>query len=850
MPNYQSYNSHPPVKGVPPTQRAQKAGHSRARRGITWTGNFIWLALRGFGIGLCFGAGGIAAVALALFLSYQYVHHVVAPDIDKFVNQRPPESTKLYAADGTLLYEIFDPVKRTVVPLEKISPTLREATLVAEDRDFYQHPGVSLPGIVRAAVLDYYIKDLNVGGSTITQQLIKNAILTPEKSVTRKLAEITWAVELERKMSKEQILAAYLNFIPYGRNSAGVEAAAESYFGKPASNLSLVESVYLAAMPQAPSLLSPTGANRTYLDDRAAYILQGMLDQQYITQAEFNDAKNTAVAFKTPSNVIPAPHFVLWVKQQLISQFGAEKVNRGGLLVQTSLDTRLQNIAETVVTDGVKKNAKLYYGNNAALVAIDPKRNAVLAMVGGKDYYGAPVPKGCLVGKTCTFDPNTNVATSLRQVGSSFKPYVYLTAFGEDFGFTPSSFVYDVSKNFSAPGALAYVPHNYNGAQYGRVPIRKALGGSLNIAAVNTLSQIGVKPVVENLRKLGVTAPLENCGLALALGSCEMSLLEHTSGFSTIANMGLYHALTGVDKIIDGTGKTVWEPGQAHQVVNPQAAYELIDIMTDNEARAFIFGADTPLHFTDRKAGVKTGTTQNWKDGWTVGFTPQLAAGVWAGNNNGELLRAGSDGVFVAAPIWRAFMDKALAKVPAVDFPEPYGITRAAVNPATGQVVKTGTRGSKVEVFASYALPIDTSKLAAPKKTTPKPQVAGVEISHDPEATQIVDPLNGKAILQTPFDVKVYTGSSTVATEVSLSIDGKVVATKSEAPFLFTITQMLSNGTHTISATATHYGLLQSTDTVKVKTLYNPPPAKPREAATSENSKPLPTFNPIVRGNQ
>ena len=786
----------------------------------------LWFVSSSLARGLTIGVGLIGTISLILILAYAYVHHLVSPDINRFLNNPQPESTKIYSSEGKLLYEIFNPVKRTQVSLDNISDYFKKATIATEDREFYRHKGVSIPCIVRAGVIDYYVQDALHGGSTITQQLVKNAILTSEKSVVRKVAEIIWAVDIERTLSKDQILEKYVNYIPYGRNTAGVEAASLAYFGKSAKDLTLAESAYLAALPQAPSLLSPTGPNRESLDERKDYVLSSMLGQEYIGAEEFEQAKSEVVEFKTASTSIPTPYFTLWVKQELVEEFGEQALFTNGYKVYTTLDPHLQDIAEQVVKEGADKNTARYRAHNAALIAINPKTGYVVAFVGGKDYFAESEPKGCSPGVNCLFEPNTNIPLRLRQPGSSFKPYVYVTAFGEEFKFTPSSLIADVSKNFSASGT-AYIPHNYNGAQYGLVPMRKALAGSLNIAAVNTLSKIGVDSVISTMRNLNFTAPFERCGLALALGACEISLLEHVSGFATFANMGHSNDVTGISKIEDQQGRIVVQNAPANkQVLNPQAVYELVDIMTDNKARSFIFGSNTPLTLKDRKVAAKTGTTQNWKDGWTVGFTPSLSAGVWTGNNDGTLMRQGADGIFTAAPIWNAFMTEASKDTPVEEFTEPYGIVRAAVN-NKGAIIKRPAKSAPQEIFASYAVPIDDIKIPAPRQPKLiKPTVAGATDSG--ESTVILEPFGNSVITKTPFEVKVFTGTSTLETKVDMLIDGKVVASKDTAPFLFTIADKLKNGWHTITARATHFGVLESSYSTKIKTFFNPPPLVPR----------------------
>lgn len=782
--------------------------------------------------GVLFGFFTVAFVAGSVFGAYYFIYHAVAPDIESFLNSPIPESSKLYTADGSYLYEIFKDTKRTSISLDEVSPYFKNAMVAAEDRGFYRHPGVSVASIFRASIQNLLSPDELVGGSTITQQLVKNVILTPERSVYRKIAEAIWAQELEKKLSKDQILEKYINYVYFGRNSAGIEAASQSYFGKPAKELTLAESSYLAALPKAPSLLSPDGPNQDYLKRRQDYILETMWEEEMISSQELALTRLVTVTPKHQENTLRYPFFTLWLKNELLKNYGEDKVYNGGLQVISTLDTKLQDLAEQEVKTFSEKNKKNYRAYNASLVAVEPATGAVKAMVGSKDYFGQPEPSGCIPGKTCRFDPNTNVATSLRQVGSSFKPYVYLTAFGEEFRYTPGTLVNDISRPFGTPGYATYRPSNYTGAQYGRVPVRKALAGSLNIAAVNTLAEIGMEPVIHTLRSLGVTAPMENCGLAMALGACEMSLLEHTSAFSGIANLGKYNPATGVEKITDKTGKLLYQNVPENRpAVNPQSAYMLIDIMSDNDARSYVFGKNNPLKFTDRKVAVKTGTTQNWRDGWTVGFTPQLTVGVWVGNNDGTYLKYGADSIVSAAPLWRDFMEKSHANLPPVDFAEPEGISRLAINPKTGKMLKGKPRGAKFELFSSYAIPYEQFGLAL----KPQGKVAGAEkpeyeaiLENSGENTVILDPWEDKLILSTPFDVIVHTGSSSEETVVDITLDGSPIATLTEPPFVFTVQEQLANGTHTLSAKATHFGFFESTATVKFKTFFNPPPLEPR----------------------
>ena len=659
-----------------------------------------------FGVFFVVGAAGASYVA--------YVNSTL-PNLDELATRDVAESSKLYSRDGTLLYEFHGEFNRTSVDLDRISPYLKNATLAVEDKDFYNHGAVSIQGIGRAVMANYETGSPVQGGSTITQQFVKNALLDRQKLYTRKVREILLAYKVESNFTKDEIMELYLNEIPYGRNAYGVEAAAQSYFGKTSGELSLAESAYLAALPQAPSYYSPTGANLEALVKRKDFVLQSMFEQGYITELEMHQANNQKVVFREPKTEIIAPYFVSWIQNYLTDKYGKEFLRQGGLRVYTTLDLNLQNLAEKVVKEGAVENKK-YGAYNAALVAVEPSSGKILAMAGGKDYFGSPEPSGCRVGVNCKFEPNVNVATSEKQPGSSFKPYMYLTAFKPEHGLTPMSKVLDVPTSFGTSNGRPYIPRNYDGSSHGLITIRKALAGSLNVPAVRTLATIGVDNVVNTAHALGITSPLKNCGLSLVLGGCEIQLVDHVGAMAVIANGGKGKGATPFNRIEDKNGKILEEYREpTEQAVNPEAVYELISVMTDDASRQFIFGSKSPLTLKDRVVAAKTGTTQNWKDGWTVGFTPQLAAGVWAGNNDSSLMRAGSDGVFVAAPMWNRFMEEALAGQPVLDFSVPSGIIQIAYDRGSNRPATKVSKSTRMEPFPWYALPKDAQVSATPK---------------------------------------------------------------------------------------------------------------------------------------
>lgn len=669
---------------------------------------------------IIFGMAGFITIFAIIGISglfYLVAVNQSLPTYEELVDRDVPESSKLFARDGTLIYEFYGEYRRSRVELERISPYLVNATLAIEDKDFYNHGAISLPAIARAVVANYQTGSPVQGGSTITQQFVKNALLDRKKLYSRKVREILLAYKVESHFNKDEILELYLNEIPYGRNSYGAEAASKTYFGKSASDLNLAESAYLAALPQAPSYYSPSGANRTALDARKDTVLQKMFEQGYITEYELSQARSIPVAFLENKSKLVAPYFVAFVQNYLTEKYGQEFLKEGGLKVYSALDMNLQTLAEQVVKEGAEENKIKNRAFNAALVAVDSTNNKVVAMAGGKDFWGQPEPVGCKVGKNCKFEPNVNVATSQRQPGSSFKPYAYLTAFKPEHGYTPLSRVLDVPTVFGVAGGRPYVPQNYDGRSHGLITIRKALAGSLNVPAVRTLQAVGVENVVQTAHDLGITSPMKNCGLSLVLGGCEVRLMDHTIAMSVIANGGKGQLESPFLRIEDKHGKVLEDStASPKQVVNPEAVYQLISIMTDDPSRQFIFGSQNPLTLPDgRPVAAKTGTTQNWKDGWTLGFTPQLSVGVWTGNNDSSLMRAGADGVFTAAPIWQKFMIEAHKNLPPRDFEVPPGIIQVAYDMYSNRPVTSDSKNVRMEPVAWYALPKDIQVSAAPR---------------------------------------------------------------------------------------------------------------------------------------
>ncbi|MDQ1283838.1 MAG: penicillin-binding protein [Patescibacteria group bacterium] len=604
--------------------------------------------------------------SVAGFLAVAGVFAWFAKDLPspKSLNNRfVVESTKIYDRSGEhLLYEIHGEEKRTQVPYSEMPEAIRYATIALEDNEFYSHQGIKLSSIVRAVFKDVALGGKAQGGSTITQQLIKHSMLTSEKTFTRKIKEVILAVELEQKFEKDEILEMYLNAIPYGSNAYGIEAAAQTFFGKHSKELDLAESAMLASLPQAPSRYSPYGSYPELLKARQEYALDRMAELGYVTKEQSEEAKLEDIFSRLSPHRenISAPHFVMYVKEYLEKKYGEDEVEQGGLKVYTTLDWDKQQLAERAVREGAEKNLTKYKAENAALVAMDPKTGQILAMVGSKDYFDTKI------------DGQVNVAIRDRQPGSSFKPYVYLTAFTK--GYTPETLIWDVDTNFSTEDGKEYNPKNYDGKNSGPLRMKDALARSLNVPAVKTLYLAGVQESIKTAKKMGIETLNEpdRYGLSLVLGGGEVKLLDHVNAFSTLATGGIRREKTAILRVENGRGETLekYENKEGDRVIEEKYVAMVDYVLSTNALRAPVFGENNPLRFDNRPVAAKTGTTNEWRDGWTMGYTPSLAVGVWAGNNDNSIMAEGADGSYVAAPIWRSFMETAIKNYAIENFPE------------------------------------------------------------------------------------------------------------------------------------------------------------------------------------
>lgn len=640
---------------------------------------------------------GIAMVALLLFSFLSAVLSISLPNPTSLTIQKPTESTKVLDRNGEVLYDIYNERRRTLVSFADIPQSVKQATLAAEDSNFYTHSGFDMRGLVRGLVLKPLTGSGFQGGSTITQQYAKNSFLTSSRSIFRKMREFILAVEIEKLYTKDKILEMYLNGIPYGNAYYGIETASQGYFGKPVKELTLAESAVLAALPQAPTYFSPYGGDyEKRLLPRKDWILERMLKLGYITDKQYESAKGEKLAFLPKRDSIRAPHFVMYVKELLADKYGERLLEEGGFKITTTLDWNKQKMAEDIISSRAEANKTKYKASNTALVSIDPNTGEILAMVGSANYLDESI--GGYV----------NVATRERQPGSAFKPVVYAAAFLK--GYSPATMLMDVHTDFGQ----GYDPFNYDNKFRGPISIRQALGNSLNVPAVKALAYVGVNPAIDLAHKMGITTMTEpdRYGLSLVLGGAEVKLLDLTSAYGVFATGGKRAEIMSILKVEDRRGKVLEEnkPEPLKEVLDPEAAYSVNSILSDDSARTPTFAPGGWLTLPGRPVGAKTGTTQNYRDGWTFGYTPDLVTGVWVGNNdNSEMDHAA--GYSVASPIWNAYMRQATAKMPVKAFAVPEGIRSVVVDAVSGKLPTDVTPNTKTDVFASWSVPTESDDI-------------------------------------------------------------------------------------------------------------------------------------------
>lgn len=618
----------------------------------------------------------MAALVLAVFIFLSglfllWISSWRVPTIDSFQERKVTQSTKIYDRTGEiLLYDVFQNIKRTVVPFEEISPNIKNATLAIEDRDFYNHRGIKPLSILRATFINVIGLNFSQGGSTITQQVVKNSLLTGEKRISRKLKEWVLAMKLEQILSKEEIFSMYLNEIPYGGNLYGVEEASNAFFGKKAADVSVAEAAYLAALPKAPTFYSPYGKNTERLEERKNLVLKEMLENNFISEEEYNEALEEKINFLVRDDTgIRAPHFVMFVREQLEKKYGGRVLEEGGLKVVTTIDYGLQSMIEETAGPYGLENKKNFNAENVAAVAIDPKTGQILAMVGSRGYFDKEI------------EGNFNVATAHRQPGSAFKPFAYAAAFNK--GYTPQTRIFDVQTEFStecAPdgtpiglSASCYRPQNYDEKFRGPVTMREALAQSINIPSIKTLYLAGMRDTLRLAKDMGIESltNIGQYGLTLVLGGGEVSLLDLASAYGVFANDGVRNPYQAILEVRDKNGTVLEEfrPSPV-RVLSSETAALISDILSDDAARAPAFGQNSPLNFPGRDVAAKTGTTNDYRDAWVMGYTPNFVLGAWAGNNDNSPMEK-KIARLIIVPFWNTIMNYALRNLPDEKFRKP-----------------------------------------------------------------------------------------------------------------------------------------------------------------------------------
>lgn len=596
------------------------------------------------------------------------------PDPQSIITRRVSESTKILDREGeTVLFNVHGNEKRTIIPLEEMSNHLKYAVITAEDANFYNHRGLDIKGVGRAIFVNIKDRGLTQGGSTITQQLVKNSLLGVQKTFSRKFKELILALQIEQRFEKDQILWMYLNQVPFGSNIFGAEEASQGYFGKPARELTLNESAILASILKATSYYSPYGSHKNEMLERKNLILDRMLELGFISEEELGQAKNEEMRLASPvSGGILAPHFVMMVREYLVEKYGEDTIQNGGLKVYTTLDWKMQQKAEEIIQKYADRNEELFKAGNAALVALDPRSGEILALVGSRNYFD--IEK----------EGNFNVITAFRQPGSAFKPIVYSAAL--DKGLTDKTILFDVRTEFNPhcpPDGNqekdqydlgCYHPQNSDEKFRGPVTLRQALASSLNVPSVKILYLAGIQESLKRSQDFGIKflGNTKDFGLSLVLGGGDVRPLDLVSAYGIFANDGIYSRPNFILKVEDAEGNVIEESAtEPERKLSAETARMMNDILSDNSARALLFGLSSPLYIADRPVAAKTGTTQKFRDAWTIGYTPSLAVGVWVGNNdNTEMTREGG-GISAGAPIWREFIMEVLKDQPNEEFPRP-----------------------------------------------------------------------------------------------------------------------------------------------------------------------------------
>ncbi len=680
--------------------RYNKAMLQSRRRSLSSSKVFIWSKISSI---ILFGTIGLVLVTVFLFIWYG--KDLPAPG--KLIDVQQSQSTRIYDRNGILLYSVYKDTNRVYVKLPNIPKYLQEATVATEDKNFYTNGSFPIMGYLRA-FRDILLFRGVTGGSGIPQQLVRNTLISNERTITRKIKELILSIQINKVYTKDQILEMYLNDVPYGGNNSGVEAAAETYFGKHVNELDLAECAFLAGLPQSPTTYSPFSGNKYYID-RTQGVLSSMVAGNYITQKQADDAlaEIKAYNFSQQDTSIKAPHFVMYVKNLAVKQFGEDRVQNGGLQIYTTLDYNIQKQAEQIVSSELDK-IKNYNVTNGAAMVEDPRTGEILAMVGSKDYFDT------------ANDGNFNVATmAQRQPGSSMKPIAYAVAFQK--GYTPASMFMDVKTDFTTgqPGEPDYIPVNYDQKDHGPMQLRFALGNSDNVIAVKLLAKIGIKDVMQQAYDMGVTSweptpqNMQDVGLSLVLGGRYVHMIDEMTAYGVFATGGYKYDPVAITSVKDGNGNTIYTAPhqQGTKVLGADVAFLISHILSDNNARAAEFGLNSYLVVPGRTVAVKTGTTDDKRDNWAYGYTPSYVVGVWVGNNdNSPMNQAIASGETGASPIWQKLMMAVLKGKPSEDFKVPDNVTALMVDSVGGGLPSDG-KPTRSEYFIKGTEPTAPSAI-------------------------------------------------------------------------------------------------------------------------------------------
>jgi len=774
-------------------------------------------------------------VVLILFTLFSLV--IFAKDLpspNKLTERDSSLSTKIYDREGKLLFDIYGDKNRALVNWNEIPEYVKQSTIAIEDKNFYKHQGFSIVGLGRAIVNIIVFRNLQ-GGSTITQQVVKNTLLTSERTITRKIKEFFLAIQVERKYTKDEILQIYLNEVPYGGTAWGIEAASQVYFSKEAKDLTLAESVIISGFPQRPSYFSPFGTNPDAYIDRANSVARRMREDGYITKEREEQLieEIPIVEFSPNDRGINAPHFVFYVKDILVERYGEKFVEQGGLKVTTSLDLELQERVQKIVAEEIEKLNGFNVGNGAAVV-MNPTNGEIISMVGSKDFFAED------------YDGQVNVALSLRQPGSALKPFTYATAFKA--GYTPSFVIMDVPTEFPAGSSQPpYKPVNYDGKYRGPMQIRFALGNSENIPAVKMLALVGVKNMLRTAYESGIKSleptdeNLSRFGLAITLGGGEVKLLELVNGYSTLANQGQYHEPVSILKVEDKDGKVIDEvkDPKGENVIDEDVSFLISHILSDNNARSIIFGPSSLLNVPGNTVAVKTGTTDDKRDNWAVGYTKSIVAGVWVGNNDNSPMNPEiASGTTGATPIWNRIMSTALSDISDEGFEKPDNVNALEIDafggglpctnypkrseyfikgtePTKDCLVQKTLDGQEYYVFVEFD-PVSTddrnrwqegidawSQSQGDSKYRPPGELKN-EPTQDPNEIKVtIKKPDDKSEVDLNFDTEADVETGSKIEKVEFIVDGTIKDSKTSGPYKFNFTFSESNkGKHKIKVKA------------------------------------------------